>query len=156
MKRAIELVRNHPVWSKWGTGLAPIGQAKMGNSSWDNMLIMKINFKNISQILKTDSSIRKGFANEQKKKHDKASEFQKMMAHEMIGDMDYHQYIDEVFHSVMHPNCKRYILTKSAWDVIDRIQIDKFDMNMLGDKVPKDETLEFMIDPQTCLPSLLF
>lgn len=108
---------------------------------------MKINYKNISQAIKSDNGIREDFINTQQK-----TNHERLIKNNQLELVDINQVNAEIratFNQLMNPNCKRYIITKTAMDVIERIKIDNLDMNLFN-KIPHNQVWEFMIDAKTC------
>jgi hypothetical protein len=106
---------------------------------------MKINHKNVSVTIQTDKTIKEDFIQNQ-------IADAKLMVNtdvEWVNNVPkehYEEYIRDVYNNLMADDCKRFIITKSAREVIDRIKIDKVDIEMFAN-LPKYETWEFMISP---------
>jgi hypothetical protein len=108
---------------------------------------MKINIKNISEAIRVDKTITEGFIREQlKMKRDELTSSGQIKDYNM-SELD--SVIEKTFRTILNPLCKRYIITQTAKDVIERIKIDKVDMNIFH-KIPINQTWEFLIDAHTC------
>jgi hypothetical protein len=104
---------------------------------------MKINIKNLSEILRIDRSVTQRFIKQQQQISKTQTGF--FLSGMSVDESD--KYIQETFEKILSVNCKRYIITKTATDVIERIKIDKIDMNMFY-KIPVNQVWEFMVSPE--------
>ena len=102
---------------------------------------MRLNKNHIStELINEHDSILKGFVDFQQGKIEEEHKNRSDQQREVDN-----RKIEESFSNLLNPTCERYILRKSAIDVVDRIKVDNVDL-CLFKSMEKFKTIEFVID----------